>query len=72
MTGNICVEGLQRVLKANMGELGVDGRTRNYYHPRRHHRIRLAGSDEKMGGEPGEQKQRAQEPADGRAGLQQR
>ena len=43
------VEGLQRVLKANMGELGVDGRTRNYFILDGTTGICLAGSDEKMG-----------------------
>lgn len=42
------VEGLQNVLKASMGELGVDGRTRNYFILDGNTGAFLAGSDEEM------------------------
>ena len=43
------VDALQSVLKANMGELGVDGRTRNYYILDASTGRCLAGSNEELG-----------------------
>ena len=43
------VEGLQDVLRANMGELGVDGRTRYYFILDGTTRAYLAGSDDQLG-----------------------
>lgn len=42
------VEGLQNVLKASMGELGVDGRNRNYFILDGNTGAYLAGSDEEL------------------------
>lgn len=42
------LEGIQNVLKASMGELGVDGRTRNYFILDGSTGAFLAGSDEEM------------------------
>ena len=43
------VEGLQAVLRANMGELGVDGRSRNYFILDGTTGAYLAGSDDQLG-----------------------
>ena len=43
------VEGLEDVLRANMGELGVDGRTRNYFILDAATGAYLAGSDDDLG-----------------------
>lgn len=43
------VEGLEDVLRANMGELGVDGRTRNYFILDATTGAYLAGSDDELG-----------------------
>ena len=43
------VDGLEDVLRANMGELGVDGRTRNYFILDATTGAYLAGSDDELG-----------------------